>query len=69
MVAGERSRPILQHAHQPSVGEGGADLVLGEESEAEAGDRGASQIHAEGDRYAPAQMAMVGREAPERAEA
>jgi aryl-alcohol dehydrogenase-like predicted oxidoreductase len=26
----------------------------------------ASQIQAEGDRYAPAQMAMVGREAPTR---
>jgi aryl-alcohol dehydrogenase-like predicted oxidoreductase len=30
---------------------------------------GASNIDPEGDRYAPAQMAMVGREAPEKAEA
>jgi aryl-alcohol dehydrogenase-like predicted oxidoreductase len=30
---------------------------------------GASQIQPEGDRYAPAQMAMVGREAPEKADA
>jgi aryl-alcohol dehydrogenase-like predicted oxidoreductase len=30
---------------------------------------GASSIQAEGDRYAPAQMAMVGREAPEKADA
>ncbi|MFL6858936.1 MAG: aldo/keto reductase, partial [Allosphingosinicella sp.] len=32
-------------------------------------DEGASRLRAEGDRYAPAQMAMVGREAPEKAEA
>jgi len=32
-------------------------------------DQGASNIRAEGERYAPAQMAMVGREAPERADA
>ncbi|HEX5238118.1 MAG TPA: aldo/keto reductase [Sphingomicrobium sp.] len=32
-------------------------------------DEGASEIEPEGDRYAPAQMAMVGREAPEKAEA
>lgn len=32
-------------------------------------DEGASRIQPEGDRYAPAQMAMVGREAPEKAEA
>jgi len=32
-------------------------------------DEGASRLQAEGDRYAPAQMAMVGREAPEPAEA
>ncbi|HEY1144423.1 MAG TPA: aldo/keto reductase [Sphingomicrobium sp.] len=31
--------------------------------------QGASQIQPEGDRYAPAQMAMVGREAPEKADA
>lgn len=30
---------------------------------------GAAELKAEGDRYAPAQMAMVGREAPEKAEA
>jgi aryl-alcohol dehydrogenase-like predicted oxidoreductase len=30
---------------------------------------GASQIQPEGDRYAPAQMAMVGREAPVKEEA
>ncbi len=30
-------------------------------------DEGASSIRAEGERYAPAQMAMVGREAPEKA--
>ena len=30
---------------------------------------GAASIQAEGDRYAPAQMAMVGREAPEKADA
>ncbi|HEV2596477.1 MAG TPA: aldo/keto reductase [Sphingomicrobium sp.] len=32
-------------------------------------DEGASHIKAEGERYAPAQMAMAGREAPEKAEA
>jgi aryl-alcohol dehydrogenase-like predicted oxidoreductase len=32
-------------------------------------DEAASHIQAEGDRYAPAQMAMVGREAPEKADA
>jgi aryl-alcohol dehydrogenase-like predicted oxidoreductase len=32
-------------------------------------DEGASQIQPEGDRYAPAQMAMVGREAPVKEEA
>lgn len=32
-------------------------------------DQGASSIEAEGERYAPAQMAMVGREAPEKAHA
>jgi aryl-alcohol dehydrogenase-like predicted oxidoreductase len=32
-------------------------------------DEGAAQITPEGERYAPAQMAMVGREAPEKAEA
>lgn len=32
-------------------------------------DDGASRIQAEGDRYAPAQMAMAGREAPEKADA
>jgi aryl-alcohol dehydrogenase-like predicted oxidoreductase len=32
-------------------------------------DRAASSIHPEGDRYAPAQMAMVGREAAEKADA
>ena len=32
-------------------------------------DEGASQIQVEGERYAPAQMAMVGREAPEKADA
>ena len=29
-------------------------------------DEGASRIRPEGDRYAPAQMAMVGREAPQK---
>jgi aryl-alcohol dehydrogenase-like predicted oxidoreductase len=32
-------------------------------------DEGASNIQAEGDRYAPAQMAMVGRDTPEKADA
>ena len=32
-------------------------------------DEGASHIQAEGDRYAPAQMAMAGREAPDKADA
>ncbi|HTK59095.1 MAG TPA: aldo/keto reductase [Sphingomicrobium sp.] len=32
-------------------------------------DEGAAHIQPEGDRYAPAQMAMVGREAPEKADA
>lgn len=32
-------------------------------------DEGASRIQAEGERYAPAQMAMVGREAPQKADA
>jgi aryl-alcohol dehydrogenase-like predicted oxidoreductase len=47
---------------------GAADLRLND-AELKEIDEGASQIQAEGDRYAPAQMAMVGREAPERAEA
>jgi aryl-alcohol dehydrogenase-like predicted oxidoreductase len=45
-----------------------ADLALTDPELREI-DEGASRIQAEGDRYAPAQMAMVGREAPEKADA
>jgi aryl-alcohol dehydrogenase-like predicted oxidoreductase len=42
---------------------GAAELQLSEADLREIND-GAAQLEAEGDRYAPAQMAMVGREAP-----
>jgi aryl-alcohol dehydrogenase-like predicted oxidoreductase len=45
-----------------------ADLRLAD-AELKQINEGAAKIQTEGDRYAPAQMAMVGREAPERAEA
>ena len=45
-----------------------ADIVLSE-AELQRIDEGAASIRAEGDRYAPAQMAMVGREAPAKADA
>jgi len=47
---------------------GAVDVVL-TEADLDAINAGASQIQPEGERYAPAQMAMVGREAPERANA
>jgi aryl-alcohol dehydrogenase-like predicted oxidoreductase len=47
---------------------GAADVELTKDDLREI-DQGASSIKAEGERYAPAQMAMVGREAPEKAHA
>jgi aryl-alcohol dehydrogenase-like predicted oxidoreductase len=47
---------------------GAASIVLSDADLREINE-GASNIEPEGDRYAPAQMAMVGREAPEKAEA
>jgi aryl-alcohol dehydrogenase-like predicted oxidoreductase len=44
---------------------GATEITLTEDDLREI-DRGASRIRAEGERYAPAQMAMVGREAPEK---
>ncbi|HEX3422520.1 MAG TPA: aldo/keto reductase [Sphingomicrobium sp.] len=47
---------------------GAADVELGKDELREI-NQGASGIEVEGERYAPAQMAMVGREAPEKADA
>jgi aryl-alcohol dehydrogenase-like predicted oxidoreductase len=47
---------------------GAASLELSDD-DLRAIDQGASTIEPEGDRYAPAQMAMVGRDAPEKQEA
>jgi aryl-alcohol dehydrogenase-like predicted oxidoreductase len=47
----------------------GAAAIQLTESDLREINEGASKIQPEGERYAPAQMAMVGREAPEKAEA
>jgi aryl-alcohol dehydrogenase-like predicted oxidoreductase len=54
------------HRLEENIGAAGVELTDGNLREI---NDGASHIQAEGDRYAPAQMAMVGREAPERADA
>src|SRR3954453_9462138 len=54
------------HRLEENIGAASVELTEGDLSAIE---EAASHIKAEGDRYAPAQMAMVGREAPEKAEA
>jgi aryl-alcohol dehydrogenase-like predicted oxidoreductase len=54
------------HRLEENIGAAGIDLNADDLGEI---DQGASRIQPEGERYAPAQMAMVGREAPEKAEA
>jgi aryl-alcohol dehydrogenase-like predicted oxidoreductase len=54
------------HRLEENIGAAAIDLT---DADLRKIDEGASQILPEGDRYAPAQMAMVGREAPEKAEA
>jgi aryl-alcohol dehydrogenase-like predicted oxidoreductase len=54
------------HRLEENIGAAGVELT---DANLRAINNGASHIQAEGDRYAPAQMAMVGREAPERADA
>ena len=51
------------HRLEENIGADAVELTAADLSEIEAG---AASIAVEGDRYAPAQMAMVGREAPER---
>ncbi len=60
--------PGTTKLHRLEENSGAAALDLSTADLAEIED-GASHIQAAGDRYAPAQMAMVGREAPEKAEA
>jgi len=55
-----------QHRLEENVGAANVQLPADDLSKI---NEGASQIRAEGDRYAPAQMAMVGREAPVKEEA
>jgi aryl-alcohol dehydrogenase-like predicted oxidoreductase len=54
------------HRLEENIGAAAVELT---ESDLREIDEGASQIQPEGDRYAPAQMAMVGREAPVKEEA
>jgi aryl-alcohol dehydrogenase-like predicted oxidoreductase len=54
------------HRLEENIGAAGIQLT---EADLREIDEGASKIEPEGDRYAPAQMAMVGREAPEKAPA
>src|SRR3954447_2346822 len=54
------------HRLEENIGAASVELTEGDLSAIE---EAASHIKAEGDRYAPAQMAMVGRDAPEKAEA
>jgi aryl-alcohol dehydrogenase-like predicted oxidoreductase len=54
------------HRLEENIGAASLDLSPADLAEI---DEGASHIQAAGDRYAPAQMAMVGREAPEKADA
>jgi aryl-alcohol dehydrogenase-like predicted oxidoreductase len=60
--------PGTTKLHRLEENIGAAELQLSEADLREIDD-GASQLEAEGDRYAPAQMAMVGREAPVKEEA
>jgi aryl-alcohol dehydrogenase-like predicted oxidoreductase len=60
--------PGTTKLHRLEENIGAADVRLTEADLREINE-GASQIQPEGDRYAPAQMAMVGREAPEKADA
>jgi aryl-alcohol dehydrogenase-like predicted oxidoreductase len=60
--------PGTTKLHRLEENIGAASLDLSDDDLREI-DEGASHIQAEGDRYAPAQMAMVGREAPEKADA
>jgi aryl-alcohol dehydrogenase-like predicted oxidoreductase len=54
------------HRLEENIGAAAVELT---EADLRKIDQGASQIQPEGDRYAPAQMAMVGREAPVKEEA
>lgn len=60
--------PGTTKLHRLEENIGAASIELTPENLREIDD-GASRIEAEGDRYAPAQMAMAGREAPEKADA
>ena len=53
------------HRLEENIGSAVISLTQGDLDEI---DQGASRIQPEGDRYAPTQMALVGREAPERVE-
>jgi len=54
------------HRLEENIGAAAIELTRGDLDEI---DEAASHIQAEGDRYAPAQMAMVGRDTPEKADA
>lgn len=54
------------HRLEENIGAANIELTAADLQEI---NEGASHIQPEGDRYAPAQMAMVGREAPEKADA
>ena len=60
--------PVTTKLHRLEENIGAASITLTDADLREI-DRAASSIETEGDRYAPAQMAMVGREAPEKQEA
>jgi aryl-alcohol dehydrogenase-like predicted oxidoreductase len=60
--------PGTTKVHRLEENIGAADVELTDADLREINE-GASHIQAEGDRYAPAQMAMVGRDAPEKADA
>ena len=60
--------PGTTKLHRLEENIGAADIALTDADLREI-DEGASHIQAEGDRYAPQQMAMVGREAPVKEEA
>src|SRR5206468_856836 len=54
------------HRLEENIGAAAIELTRGDLHEI---DEAASHIQAEGERYAPAQMAMVGRDTPEKADA
>ena len=60
--------PGTTKVHRLDENIGAASVVL-TSADLEEINEGASKIEPEGDRYAPAQMAMVGREAPQKADA